>query len=154
MKTSVINRGTAPALRVSHAARRQAARQHEVAPVNQRGRFDPRKYAIRPKTQRDAAARAHAAGIDPAIAHFKAALAHATAHATAPAGAGPRITPTINPPPLRPLVLARPQVRAGGEDYKQHPSRLTPQVREAYWGAQEAPPANRPEKPRPTRKRK
>ncbi|HEY4371622.1 MAG TPA: hypothetical protein VGN52_06845 [Burkholderiales bacterium] len=153
MKTSVIT-PAAPSLRVSHSARRQALRERDSTPVNERGRFDPRKYEVRPKTQRQAAARAHAAGIDPLIAKFKAALAHADPPRAAPTVAAPRITPTINPPPLRPLVLARPQVRAGGEDYRQHPSRHTPQVREAYWAAQDAPPAAKLQAPRPARRRK
>jgi len=70
--------------------------------------------------------------------------ANGAATGRAPAGASgataalppPRPTPTINPPPMRPLVLARPMVRAGGEDYRQFPSRLTPARFEAYWAAQ------------------
>jgi hypothetical protein len=34
---------------------------------------------------------------------------------------------------MRPLVPARPLVRAGGEDFREHPSRLMPECWEPHW---------------------
>ena len=47
---------------------------------------------------------------------------------------GASVPVQIGPAPrMRPLVQARPLVRAGGEDYREHPSRLMPECWEPYW---------------------
>jgi hypothetical protein len=44
------------------------------------------------------------------------------------------VTVQIGPAPrMRPLVPARPLVRAGGEDFREHPSRLMPECWEPHW---------------------
>ncbi|HEX4325295.1 MAG TPA: hypothetical protein VH105_00675 [Burkholderiales bacterium] len=117
----------APALRRPRLTRRQVVQERARQDATRPGRFDPRKYALpaRPKREKIAAPAADA-GTGVAL--------DADATEAAPALTA-TLTPARTPPPLRPLVLPRPLVRAGGEDYRQHPSRLTPQQREAYWAA-------------------
>ena len=107
-----------PALRVPRLSHRQAVKERARKAAARANSFDPLQYTLRAKAKRDhAAARNTAAPGGPAD------------RAAAP--------PTLAPRLLRPLVLARPLVREGGEDYRRHPSRLTPQTREAYWAGSE-----------------
>jgi len=117
----------APALRVPRLTRRQTAQERARQGAARPGRFDPRKYAL-PVRQKPEQATMTDVG-------------SSADSATASAVSETSLTPARTPPPVRPLVLPRPLVRAGGEDYRQHPSRLTPQQREAYWAAPAQPAA-------------
>ncbi|MDB5807875.1 MAG: hypothetical protein JWN73_5197 [Betaproteobacteria bacterium] len=137
--------GTGPALRVPRLTRRQSIRERARKKAARTSSFDPNKYRLRARAKRDAAATT------------------ATTTATKPAAAPARTPARTSPPPLRslltvpPLVLARPLVREGGEDYRLHPSRLLPNTREAYWAGSQPGAVLRstlPPAPRPARKSK